>query len=179
MTDPFDDRRLTAMGLFIEAFESLIARLNAVHSGHGLSGKDFDTLIRLARSPGRRLRMTDLAAQTSMSTSGITRVVDRLERAGSVRREPDPADRRSAYAVLTDAGLAALAADVPDTVATIERWFTGALDPQQLDAFLTTLHTIRTQVRPSATAGAAPIDPVGQQGQYPEAKLNTKINPSG
>lgn len=153
--DLFNDPRLTAMGLFIETFEGLVARLNPVHAEHGLSGKDFDTLIRLARSPRRRLRMSDLAAQTSMSTSGITRIVDRLERAGSVRREPDPADRRSSYAVLTDTGLQQLAADVPHTIETAERWFTGLLSPQQLDAFLTTLHTIRTEVRPGATAGAA------------------------
>ena len=41
-------------------------------------------LIRLARSPGSQLRMTDLAAQTSLSTSGVTRVVDRMERDGLV-----------------------------------------------------------------------------------------------
>jgi len=152
--DPFDDARLTAMGLFIEAFEGLLARLDQVHAEHGLSGKDFDTLIRLVRSPGRRLRMGDLATQTSMSTSGITRVVDRLERAGSVYREPAPGDRRSSYAVLTDAGLQQLEADVPRTVETVERWFTGQLNEPQLDAFLAALHTIRDQVRPGAAAGA-------------------------
>lgn len=154
MADPFDDPRLTAMGLFIEAFEGLVARLDPVHAAHGLSGKDFDTLIRLARSPGRRLRMSDLAAQTSLSTSGITRVVDRLERAGSVYREPVPGDRRSSYAVLTDAGFEQLAADVPDTVETVERWFTGLLSPDQLDGLLAALQTIRAEVRPGATAGA-------------------------
>ena len=155
MTDIFEDPRLTAMGLFIETYEGLVARLDSVHAGHGLSGKDFDALIRLGRSPGRRLRMTDLAAQTSLSTSGITRVVDRLERAGSVRREPDPADRRSSYAVLTDTGMKQLAADLPDTIGTIERWLTGLLTPPQLDAFLAALYAIRAQVRPGATAGAA------------------------
>lgn len=154
MTDPFDDPRLTAMGLFIEAFEGLVARLDTVHAEHGLSGKDFDILIRLARSRGRRLRMGDLAAQTSMSTSGITRVVDRLELAGSVQREPAPADRRSSYAVLTDAGLQRLEADVPRTVDTVERWFTGLLGAQELDTLLAALYTIRGQVRPGAAAGA-------------------------
>lgn len=155
MTDRFDDPRLTAMGLFIEVLEGLVARLDPVHAEHGLSGKDFDTLIRLARSPGRRLRMGDLAAQTSMSTSGITRVVDRLERAGAVYREPVPGDRRSSYAVLTNAGLQQLEADVPSTIETIERWFTGLLSAPQLDTLLATLHTIRDEVRPGAVAGAA------------------------
>ncbi len=154
VADRFDDPRLTAMGLFIEVCQGLIARLDPVHAAHGLSGNDFDTLIRLARSPGQRLRMTDLAAQMSMSTSGITRIVDRLERTGLVCRTRCSADRRSCFTVLTDAGVERLAADVPDTVDAIERWFTGLLTAEQLDAFATALRTVRDTVRPDATAGA-------------------------
>lgn len=150
----FDDPRLTAMGLFIEAYQGLITRLDRVHAAHGLSGSDFDTLIRLARSPGRRLRMTDLAAQTALSTSGITRIVDRLERAGLVCRTRCQADRRSCFAVLTSAGEQRLAADVPDTVDAIERWFTGLLTSAQLDAFTAALQAVRDTVHPHATAGA-------------------------
>lgn len=148
------DPRLTAMGLFIEAYQGVIARLDPVHAAHGLSGSDFDTLIRLARSPERRLRMTDLAAQTALSTSGITRIVDRLERAGLVSRIRCPADRRSCFAVLTSAGEQRLAADVPDTVDAIERSFTGLLTAEQLDAFVAALQTVRDTVHPHATAGA-------------------------
>ena len=84
--DLIDDPRLTIVGLFVEAYGGLISELGAVHAAHGLVGTDFDALLRLARSPGRRLRMSDLAAQTRLSTSGITRIVDRLERRGLVRR---------------------------------------------------------------------------------------------
>ncbi|HJT04354.1 MAG TPA: MarR family transcriptional regulator [Pseudonocardiaceae bacterium] len=150
----FDDPRLTAMGLFIEAYQGVIARLDPVHAAHGLSGSDFDTLIRLARSPERRLRMTDLAAQTALSTSGITRIVDRLERAGLVCRTRCPADRRSCFAVLTSAGEQRLAGDVPDIVDAIERSFTGVLTAQQLGAFVAALQTVRDTVHPDATAGA-------------------------
>ncbi|MBV9060446.1 MAG: MarR family transcriptional regulator [Pseudonocardiales bacterium] len=152
--DRFDDPRLTVMGLFIEAYQGLIARLDAVHAAHGLSGSDFDALIRLARSPGRQLRMTDLAAQTALSTSGITRIVDRLERAGLISRTRCAADRRSCFAVLTDAGEQRLAADVPDTVDAIERWFTGCLTTEQLDTLTAALHMVRDAVHPNATAGA-------------------------
>jgi DNA-binding MarR family transcriptional regulator len=158
--DPFDDSRLTAMGLFIEAYGGLVAQLDPVHAAHGLSGNDFDTLIRLARSPGQRLRMTDLAAQTSMSTSGITRVVDRLERAGLVSRTPCTEDRRSSFAQLTEAGVERLAADVPDTLAAIERWFTGLFTAEQLGGFLAALHILRDNVRPGATAGARTSPPL-------------------
>lgn len=153
-SDAFDDSRLTAMGLLVEVSEGVTTQLDSVHGRQGLSGTDFDALIRLARSPGRRLRMSDLAAQTALSTSGITRIVDRLERKGLVRRQPCPGDRRSCLTVVTDAGTALLAAHIPAVVAAIERWFTGALTPEQLDALLDALHAVRADVRPDAAAGA-------------------------
>lgn len=153
--DTFDDPRLTAMGLFIEVFESLMARLDRVHAEQGLSGNDFDVLIRLARSPGRKLRMSDLAAQTSLSTSGVTRVVDRLERADLACRRPSAGDRRGSVAVLTDTGAETLAADLPGLLDTIEQSFTGLLTQQQLDGFLAALRTLRAAVRPGAAAGAS------------------------
>lgn len=152
--DLFYDSRLTAMGLLVEVYEGITARIAAVHSSHGLSGNDFDVLIRLARSPGRQLRLADLAAQTALSTSGITRVVDRLERTGLVRREVCPGDRRGFLAVLTDTGAEHLAADVPELVEAIDAWFTGQLPPEQLDGFLDGLRALRDVVRPQATAGA-------------------------
>jgi DNA-binding MarR family transcriptional regulator len=151
---PLDDPRLTAMGLLIEVYEGLTAQLDLVHGKQGLSGTDFDALIRLGRSPGRRLRMSDLAAQTALSTSGITRIIDRLESRGLVRREACPGDRRSFLAVLTDAGIDLLHGHVPAVIDTIERSFTGTLTPEQLDALRTALHIVRRQVRPDAAAGA-------------------------
>ncbi|MBV9312304.1 MAG: MarR family transcriptional regulator [Pseudonocardia sp.] len=149
----FDDQRLTAMGLFVEVYEGLEAQLDLVHRRAGLSGTDFNTLIRLARSPRHRLRMSDLAAQTALSTSGITRIVDRLERKELVRREACPGDRRSAFTVLTNAGKELLISHIPDVTETIERWFTSALTPEQLAALLDALHAVRDHVRPDAVAG--------------------------
>ncbi|MGH3783332.1 MAG: MarR family winged helix-turn-helix transcriptional regulator [Pseudonocardiaceae bacterium] len=152
--DVFEDRRLTAMGLFIEVYEGLTAQLDLVHGQRGLSGTDFDTLIRLARSPEHRLRMSDLAAQTALSTSGITRIVDRLERRGLVRRQACSTDRRSSLAVLTETGSDLLVAHVPAVIDAIERWFTGTLAPDHLTALLDALRTVRSHVRPEATAGS-------------------------
>lgn len=152
--DPFDDPRLTAMGLLIETYGGLTARLDEVHATNGLSGNDFDALIRLARSPERRLRMTDLATQTSLTTSGVTRVVDRLERKGLLCRAACPGDRRGSFAVLTDAGNERLTAGMPAVLDAIERWFTGMLKPTQLDALLDALYVVRDTVRPGAAAGA-------------------------
>lgn len=152
--EPFDDPRLTAAGLFVEAFNGLVAQLGPIHARHGMSGTEFDTLLRLARSPERRLRMSDLAQQIAFSTSGITRVVDRLENNGLLRRIQAPGDRRSCYAMLTDAGHERLSSDVPELVTVIEQWFTGALEPDELDAFLAALRRLRDAVHPGAVAGA-------------------------
>jgi MarR family transcriptional regulator, 2-MHQ and catechol-resistance regulon repressor len=152
--DLFDDPRITATGLFTEAYEGLTARLEVQFGQHGLSGVEFEVLLRLARSPGQRLRMTDLASQTSLSTSGVTRVVDRLERDGLVRRTACPTDRRSFHAVITNGGLARLGEVLPGHLELIDRWFTGLLTAPALEAFLDALRKVRDAVRPGATAGA-------------------------
>lgn len=148
-----NDPRLTAIGLFAEAYSGLMAKTCRAFADAGLNEIDFETLIRLARSPGQRLRMTDLAAQTNLSTSGVTRVIDRLEREDLVRREGCPTDRRTTYAALTPAGAARLEEIIPTHLEDIERWFTGLLTPEQLEEFLRTLRIIRDVVRPCATAG--------------------------
>jgi MarR family 2-MHQ and catechol resistance regulon transcriptional repressor len=151
----FDDPRITAMGLFTEAFTGLTARASEQLSGHGVSIVEFEVLIRLARSPRHQLRMTDLAAQTQLTTSGITRVVDRLERTGLVCRVACPTDRRSSYAVITEAGQARMAEILPGHLELIEHWFTGLLPSDTLAQMLDSLRVIRDAVRPNATSGAA------------------------
>ena len=150
-----DDDRLTAVGLLVEVHRGLTNKFAARLGRHGLSENELEILLRLGRTPNCQLRMSDLAAQTQMSTSGITRVVDRLERHGLVERRACPADRRGAFAGLTPAGHARLTAALPDHLALIERHFTGLLGPGRLDAMLEDLRTIRDAVRPDATAGVA------------------------
>lgn len=64
----------------------------------------YDVLLQLAEAPDRRLRMSDLAERVLLSRSGLTRLVDRLQRAGLVSREPSREDLRGTFTVLTDAG---------------------------------------------------------------------------
>ncbi|TQS25289.1 MarR family winged helix-turn-helix transcriptional regulator [Microbispora sp. KK1-11] len=156
--DPFDDPRLTAMGLFAEVFTGLSSKTSPTLAAAGLSEVDFETLIRLARSPERRLRMSDLAAQTSLSTSGITRVVDRLERDGLVERHACASDRRASYAVLSGAGAERLRSVLPQHIEDIQTWFTGLLTENQLADFLQALRVIRDVVRPCATAGVREVN---------------------
>src|SRR3982750_2145275 len=120
-----DDPRFTAIGLFAEAYTGLTARFAAQFEEHRLSAVEFEVLLRLGRSPRRRLRMTDLAGQTSLSTSGVTRVVDRMDRDGLVRREACASDRRSSYAVITEAGVDRLEAVMPGHLALLPEGFLG------------------------------------------------------
>lgn len=156
---PQDDERITAFGLFAEAYTGLVARFSGQLSGHGLSLVEFEVLVRLARSPEQRLRMTHLAGQVALTTSGITRVVDRLERAGLVRREACPSDRRGAWAVVTPAGVRRLTAALPGHLELLERHFSGRFTPDELATFTERLRTIRDDVHPAArpeeTSGAA------------------------
>jgi MarR family 2-MHQ and catechol resistance regulon transcriptional repressor len=152
--DLVDDQRITAVGLLSEVYSGLSSRFAAQIAEQGLALIEFEVLIRLSRSPEGQLRMTDLSTQTSLTTSGVTRVVDRLERDGLVRRMACPSDRRSSYAVITRAGRDRLDAILPGHLDLIDQWFTGLLTPEQLEALLAGLRVIRDAVRPGATAGA-------------------------
>ncbi|MBW3581309.1 MAG: MarR family transcriptional regulator, partial [Actinobacteria bacterium] len=114
MHDPLDDDRLTLAGLLIESSVGLRAQLGRrLEDECGLSLQWFDLLIRLARSPDRRLRMAELAAQTVLTPSGLTRAVDRLEEIRLIERTACPSDRRGAFAVLTEEGLRRVRTAVP------------------------------------------------------------------
>ena len=148
------DPRLTAVGLLLETAGGLSSRLATHLAQHDLASAEFEVLLRIARTPGQAMRMTDLAAQTLLTTSGITRVVDRLERDSLVERRACPTDRRGAFAAITDEGLGRLNEVLPEHLELVEKWFTGLLPSEDLDALLTRLRTVRDGVRPDATAGA-------------------------
>jgi len=149
-----DDPRITAIGLLFEVHTGLAARFAAQFEEHGLSTVEFEVLMRLRRSAGHQLRMTDLAAQAALSTSGATRVVDRMVRDGLVCRRACPSDRRSSYAVLTRAGQQRLDDTLPGHLQLIDKWFTGQFVPAELTTLLDTLRRLRDAVHPQATAGS-------------------------
>ena len=75
---------------------------------HGLTINDYECLLYLAHAEEGRMRRVDLAEQLILTASGVTRLLDGLERAGWVERASCASDRRVTYAVLTDAGRAKL-----------------------------------------------------------------------
>ncbi len=146
------DRRIELFGMVIEVHNEL---LNATQRGLGAAAdlpvSWLGVLIRLARSPGERLRMTELARDMTMSTSGLTRLVDRIEAAGLVRREPCAEDRRGLLAVLTDPGRDVLAAAAPCHLADLERFLDPALTEQEQQLLIDLLRKVRDHVRASGT----------------------------
>lgn len=154
MADPLDDERLTAVGLLLEAHAGLTAILERRESAQ-VPTPGFGILLRLGRSPGQRLRMSDLAAQVALSPSGLTRAVDRLEAAGLVRRAVCPSDRRGSFTELTEAGRTHLDEMVPGHLADIEAHFTGLFSPTELARFTAALRKLRDHVNPAAAQVSA------------------------
>lgn len=146
-----DHPNLTTMGLFFEAHAGVVAKAGKrLEADHGLSGQPFEVLIRLARNPGRRLRMSDLALQTTLSASGLTRVIDRLVASGLVTRASCPSDRRGSYAVLTDEGEARLLAAIPDHLAELTELLDRAFTERELETFTKLIRKLRDVVHPDA-----------------------------
>lgn len=156
------DERLTAMGLLVETFSGLTDAFEAELEDLGMSGSAFEVMIRLARSPDHRLRMAELAAQSTLTNSGLTRLVDRLAAVGLVTREPCETDRRGSYAVLTAEGLAKVLDVLPAHLVTVDRILTGVLEPDELQAFLGALRKVRAVVRPGADPAVAAQVPDGE-----------------
>jgi DNA-binding MarR family transcriptional regulator len=107
LTDPY----LKAWRGFITANALLVAAIDKqmIAAGH-LPLHWYDVLIELEEAPDHRLRMHELAEKVVLSRSGLTRLVDRLEEAALLHRQPDPDDRRGYYVVISDKGRAALKA---------------------------------------------------------------------
>lgn len=133
-TDPaagrLSDAELAAWRGFLRAHAALIGALDAeLIASHHLPLSSYDVLVQLERAPDRALRMRDLAAAVLLSRSGLTRLVDRLQRDGLVVREDCEDDARGQLAVLTDAGAAALRAARPTHLAGVRARFLAALQP--------------------------------------------------
>lgn len=105
----------------------------------GMSIGAYDVLLQLAEAPQRRLRMAELADRVLLSRSGLTRLIDRLQADGLVRREPSPDDARGTFTVLTADGVSRLRAAAPVHLAGIgAHWLAHFSDDElrQLETLL-------------------------------------------
>jgi DNA-binding MarR family transcriptional regulator len=133
LTVPLSTGELAAWRTFLRAHATVVRRLEAeLVAEHDLPLASYDVLVQLSEAPGRALRMTELAERVLLSRSGLTRLVDRLERDGLVSRRACPDDARGTLAVLTDGGLERLRAAWPTHLRGVCEHVTGRLSEDEL-----------------------------------------------
>jgi DNA-binding MarR family transcriptional regulator len=129
-----DERELRAWRGMLRVHATLTKTLDAdLDAAHGLPLTSYEVLLHLEDAEDRRMRMSDLAATVILSRSGLTRLVDRLEREGLIRRESCPSDARGAFAVLTDAGQRKLEAARATHLAGVRSLFLDHFTPEEQD----------------------------------------------
>ena len=112
---------------YIIASRHLLEALDNDLSGHDLSMPDYEILAQLSEAPERRLRMSDLAEITLLSRSRLSHRMKVMEKAGWVKREACPSDKRGFFAVITPKGWNAIVAAAPDHVASVRARFVDHL----------------------------------------------------
>ena len=119
----------------LRAHAALTKALDAdLEAAHGLPLSSYEVLMFVADAEGGRMRMRDLADSVILSRSGLTRLVDRLEREGLLKRETCASDARGAYAVLTPAGGRKLAAARSTHLGGVHSLFLAHFSEDELDA---------------------------------------------
>ena len=143
VAEKLTDAEMDAWQALLHAHEQITTRLDAeLKAEHGLTLSEYDVLLRLARAAQRSLRMTEVAQRIMFSPSGLTRVVDRLEREGLVSRRRDSEDARVVFATLTDKGRERLRAAARTHLRGIREHFTGRLTLAQLRNVASALQVI-------------------------------------
>jgi DNA-binding MarR family transcriptional regulator len=113
----------------------------------------YDLLLTVARSPGQKLRLSELAERVFLSRSGLTRLVDRLESAGLLGREPCPDDRRGHFAVLLPPAHAAMRKTWP----TYQRLIAEQVGRHMSDEEAKTLHHVFARIAPPPPDVTGPV----------------------
>ncbi|HEX5246622.1 MAG TPA: MarR family transcriptional regulator [Gaiellaceae bacterium] len=135
---------------FLRAHAALTRELSGrLETAHGVSLRDYDVLVQLYHAPDHRLRRIDLARTVILSPSGITRLLEGLERAGWVAKHHCDSDQRVTYAVLTDAGLAKVEDCRSTHLADIEELFASRFSAEEREQLAELLGRL-----PLADAGA-------------------------
>jgi DNA-binding MarR family transcriptional regulator len=123
------DPTLTAWIRFLRAHAAITRELSArLEADHELTMSDYDVLIQLYHAEGHAMRRIDIARQVLLTASGITRLLDGLERCGLVAKKACETDARVSYAVLTDDGVRKVEAARETHLADVEELFGSRLE---------------------------------------------------
>jgi DNA-binding MarR family transcriptional regulator len=117
---------------FLRSHAAVTRELSSrLETQHGLTLSDYDVLVQLYHAPERALRRIDLARTVLLTASGITRLLDGLERAGWVTKRRCETDARVTYAQLTDEGIAKFEEARTTHLADIEEVFGSRFNPEE------------------------------------------------
>jgi|SRR5215211_424099 len=154
-TTPEASAAIQAFVRLVRASVAVTGKLSTqLSADHGLTLNAYEALLWLARAPDRRMRRVDLADSLLLTASGVTRLLDGLERDGLVGRDVCATDRRVTYAVLTDAGRAKLREADRTHTRQIRELMGEHLDDEELCRLAALLDRL-PGVDPAATALAA------------------------
>ena len=138
-----DDDRFVVWTMLLETHSVLLDLLESeLDEVGGLPLTWYDVLVQLEMSPEHRLTMKQLSRSVLLSKSGITRLVDRMERAGVIERSPCPSDRRVVYAKVTEEGRALFKKASPVHLRGVERHFSRHLDADEARVMRTALSKV-------------------------------------
>ena len=129
---PDEPEGIAAWAALLRAHAAVVPKLERRLAEAGLPLPWYDVLLVLNAAPDRRLRMTELGSRAVLSRERVSRVVTELERAGLVRREPNPEDGRSSFATVTAEGRSRLRAVAPVYLSGVEEHFLGHLGAAEL-----------------------------------------------
>jgi len=108
---------------YIIASRRLLEALDFDLGRHELSMADYEVLAQLSDAPDRKMRMSELADVAMLSRSRLSHRIKVMEKAGWVKREPCPIDKRGYFAVMTAKGWKAIVAAAPDHVESVRSRF--------------------------------------------------------
>jgi DNA-binding MarR family transcriptional regulator len=142
---------------YLRSHAAIRRQLNAdLLEGHGLTLSDYEVLLRLSQADGNEMRRIDLADSVMLTASGITRLLDGLERVGCVEKGVCESDARVSYARLTEAGRDKLREAAVTHLAGIEELFTGRYSDEELETLGRLLSRLPTTGREDDAESCSP-----------------------
>ena len=138
-----DEDGLLAWSAFLRAHAKVVAQLERDLREHGgMQLGWYDVLLELNAATDRRMRMQELGEAAVLSRTRVSRIVDELATAGLVRREANPDDRRSAYAVITAEGRRELRRVAPIYLDAVRNRFVGNMPAKDVPAVRRALESL-------------------------------------
>jgi DNA-binding MarR family transcriptional regulator len=152
------EQQSTALEAFVNLLRAHAATTRSLSAElqeeHGLTINDYEALLRLSRADDERMRRVDLAAALVLTPSGVTRMLDGLERTGLVGKATCPSDARVTYACLTPEGKRALNRASRSHLASVRALFGERYSEEELETLANLLGRLSGVTADSAGCAA-------------------------